>query len=104
MVITEVFARRIQNSRFDANQDDSAWGFAIELANPTEERMFYASYDLELKSQDGNTTIVPLSGTPPLIPPSGTTATAPSKRVVYSYHVGPDQTLTPQDFFGESIV
>ncbi len=112
MVITQVFARHISNSKFDANdtektKDDSAWGYALELSNPTESSLMYGSYELELKSQDGTTAVVPLRGTGlPFLAAPAVNATAPTKRVVYGCGGGlarPMTTLAQQgQLFGET--
>jgi len=113
LVITQVFARHISNSKYDANdpsKDDSAWGYAIEISNPTESERPLDDYELELKS-GANTVVVPLFGQTGLssIAAAPTTATpttnpiTPKKQVIYSYGFGPARaTMTPAQFFGEA--
>ena len=106
IVITQVFARHISNSKYDANdpsKDDSAWGYAVEVSNPTETGKMFAEYELELKTQDGTTTIVPLSGTAAPFNAPAANATTPTKRVVYGYGFGPSRTtMTTAQLFGEA--
>jgi len=114
LVITQVFARHISNSKFDANdtgglKDDSAWGYAIEVSNPTAESRTLSDYEFEIKPANGNTVIVPLQGDgSSLAGTTSTTATTPAKRVVYGCGSGPARpstTLPDQaKIFGETPV
>ena len=109
LVITQVFARHISNSKYDANdpsKDDSAWGYAIEISNPTERECPLGDYELELKS-GANTVVVPLSSGGSSIAAAPTTASPttnpviPYKQVIYSYGFGPGRaSMTPLQFFG----
>lgn len=108
MVITQVFARHIPNSVYDANdldKDDSAWGYAVEIANPTSNVLNPGQYELELKSQDGNTSVVNLAGgIPPVFAGPRVNATTAPKRVYYNCGFGatrPDKT--PAGLFGEAV-
>jgi len=111
LVITQIFARHISNTEFDANdtdhaKDNSAWGFAVELANPTSSNAMLDNYELELKSQDGNTVLVPLrsgAGGLPFIMAPRSSATAPSKRVIYGCVFGAgNEDKTVKNLFGAS--
>lgn len=106
MVITQVFARHIANWDFDANdpsKDSSAYGYAIELANPTtEQTMTLSNYELEIKPDNGTPKAFSLSGWPPVLNKALANATSPNKHVVYSFTKGPDNTLNETEFFGFS--
>jgi hypothetical protein len=112
LVITQVFARHIANTKFgdgnDPSKDDSAWGYAIEISNPTESSRTLSEYEFEIKSQDGSTVIVPLEGDGSSIAGALATATTPNKRVVYGCGSGPARPLTTlaqrAPIFGETPV
>jgi len=109
MVITKVFARHIANTKFDANdttmsKDDSAWGFAVELSNPSANTVVVSQYELEIKS-DGNTVVVPVwtVGGKGLAAPASTDLT-PKKRVVYGCAFGAGRAdKTTATLFGAAV-
>jgi hypothetical protein len=103
-VITEVFARHIVNTKFDANdktKDDSAWGFAVEISNPSFNTARMGDYELVMKPEGLGAVTISL-GSSSLLAASAN-ATAPKKMVVYGYGKGPACTdTTGAVLFGSS--
>jgi hypothetical protein len=103
MVITQVFARHVKNTLFDANdpsKDNSAWGYAIEVANPTSGFLSSSSYELEVRPDGGSpATTAVFSG---LFSGVTSSSVTPPKKVVYFYGAGPSVTATKDTFFGAS--
>ncbi len=106
LVITQAFARHVANAAFDANEpdkDNSAWGYAIELANPTKNIVFDALYELEVKPEGlPAITTKPFSG---IFFGSNDRSIYPPKKVVYFHGCGAGAAAdhsTPTKFFGVS--
>jgi len=108
MVITQVFARHIPNTQYDANdltKDDSAWGYAVEIANPTLNVLVPGDYELEIKTEDGETTRINLAGgIPPVFLGASVSATTAPKHVYYDCGFGATRAdNAPASLFGETV-
>lgn len=108
LVITQAFARHVENTEFDANDTDQkknngAWGCAIEIGNPTRNFAPSGSYELEVKPEGlPAITTTAFSGT---LFGSTATSTAMRKKVVYFHGCGEGAAAdhsTPTKFFGVS--
>jgi len=103
LVITQVFARHVKNTLFDPTdptKDNSAWGYAIEVANPTSSFIGSSAYELEVRPEGGSpVTTQVFSG---LFSGVNSSSVTPAKKVVYFYGAGPSANGTKDTFFGAS--
>jgi hypothetical protein len=101
LVITEVFAKHFGPS--DPNAEDGAWGWAIELMNPTHSNLSLTGYSLEVK---GSAAVGIPSGSVGGVPEDLSqlaSLTAP-KAVLYRFEPQPKCKTSLQEFFGVTSV
>jgi len=103
LVITEVFARHEADIKEPANQpqtDTHAWGYALEISNPSLRNLDLGDYRLEI---DGNP-VKNLSGS--LGPADPNSKATPEKVVLYSFEAGADSQYSGKEaeFFGTGDV
>jgi hypothetical protein len=102
VVITQVFARHVRNTAFDPDnpsKDNSAWGYAVEVANPTSDFVDGSTYELEVRPIGGNPVITKVFDE---LEGSSGASMVPLKAVVYFYGRGAGRASseTKEKFFG----